>query len=71
MGTVEGNFSIESFLDELKDLHPVRVHLAPFMIVAGDHAHNDLAGDDADSKKVIQETLTARIVTQNLQPENQ
>ena len=30
-------------------LKPSRVHLAPFMIVAGDHAHNDLAGDDADS----------------------
>ena len=25
--------------------------IAPFMIVAGDHAHNDLAGDDADSWK--------------------
>ena len=27
------------------------MHLAPLMIVAGDHAQNDLAGDDADSWK--------------------
>lgn len=55
MGTVEGNFSIESFLDELKDLHPVRVHLAPFMIVAGDHATNDMSGEEDDSWKSILE----------------
>ena len=42
MGTVEGDFSIESFLDELKNSHPDHVHLAPFMIVAGDHATNDM-----------------------------
>jgi len=55
MGTVEGNFSIESFLDELKNLHPAHVHLAPFMIVAGDHATNDMSGEDDDSWKSILE----------------
>ena len=49
MGTVEGNFCIEHFLDELKELHPAHIHLAPFMIVAGDHANNDMSGEDADS----------------------
>ena len=34
MGTVEGDFSIESFLDELKNSHPDHVHLAPFMLQA-------------------------------------
>ena len=51
MGTVEGDFSIESFLDELKNSHPDHVHLAPFMIVAGDHATNDMSGEDDDSWK--------------------
>ena len=27
--------------------------LAPFMIVAGDHANNDLAGDEEDSWKSV------------------
>ena len=53
--TVEGDFSIESFLDELKNLHPAHVHLAPFMIVAGDHATNDMSGEDDDSWKSILE----------------
>ena len=55
MGTVEGDFSIESFLDELEKLHPDHVHLAPFMIVAGDHATNDMSGEDDDSWKSILE----------------
>ena len=55
MGTVEGDFSIESFLDELKNFHPDHVHLAPFMIVAGDHATNDMSGEDDDSWKSILE----------------
>ena len=55
MGTVEGDFSIESFLDELKNSHPDHVHLAPFMIVAGDHATNDMSGEDDDSWKSILE----------------
>ena len=55
MGTVEGDFSIESFLDELKELHPAHIHLAPFMIVAGDHATNDMSGEDDDSWKSILE----------------
>ena len=28
-----------------------KVYLAPFMVVAGDHALNDMAGDDSDSWK--------------------
>ena len=28
-----------------------RVHLVPFMLVAGDHANNDMAGEEADSWK--------------------
>ena len=55
MGTVEGDFCIESFLDELKKLHPDHIHLAPFMIVAGDHATHDMSGEDSESWKSILE----------------
>ena len=30
-----------------------RVVLAPFMLVAGDHANNDMAGDEEDSWKSV------------------
>lgn len=49
LGTVEAYPSMESIMRQVKALNPHRVVLAPFMIVAGDHAKNDLAGDDPDS----------------------
>lgn len=49
LGTVEAYPSMESLLRQVKALQPRRAVLAPFMIVAGDHAKNDMAGDDPDS----------------------
>lgn len=51
MGTVEAYPGFESLQRQLEPLHPKRVILAPFMIVAGDHAANDLSGEGADSWK--------------------
>ena len=51
MGTVEAYPSMDSLLKQVKDYQPSRIHLAPFMIVAGDHAQNDLAGNEPDSWK--------------------
>lgn len=51
MGTVESYPTFDSLIKAVKDCAPERVLLAPFMIVAGDHANNDLAGDDEDSWK--------------------
>ena len=49
MATVEGARGIDDLLAELK-AHKVRkVWLQPLMVVAGDHARNDLAGDEEDS----------------------
>lgn len=53
MGTVEGYPTIEEMLQTAKQLKPKKVILTPFMIVAGDHANNDLAGDEEDSWKSI------------------
>ena len=49
LGTVEAYPSMQSLLHMVGNYQPKRVILAPFMIVAGDHAKNDMAGDDPES----------------------
>lgn len=49
LGTVEAYPSMETLLKKVTERNPRKVYLAPFMIVAGDHARNDLAGNDPDS----------------------
>lgn len=51
LGTVEAWPDLDALLPQLRSLAPGKIHLAPFMIVAGDHAKNDLAGDEPDSWK--------------------
>ncbi|QSZ26831.1 sirohydrochlorin cobaltochelatase [Aceticella autotrophica] len=51
LGTVEGYPSFDEVKEDLKSVKAKKVKLMPFMIVAGDHAVNDLVGDDADSWK--------------------
>lgn len=55
MGTVEGFPSLDDIIPQLKEKNYHKIYLAPFMIVAGDHALNDMAGDDEDSWKNILE----------------
>lgn len=49
VGTVEAYPSIDSLLRQVTSFRPAKVHLTPFMIVAGDHANHDMAGDDPSS----------------------
>lgn len=49
LGTVEAYPSLDSLLRQVQEQNPRSVVLAPFMIVAGDHATNDMAGDNPDS----------------------
>jgi sirohydrochlorin cobaltochelatase len=54
IGTVEGEpeeTSCESVIDAVEKAGYKKVVLRPLMVVAGDHANNDMAGDDADSWK--------------------
>lgn len=51
LGTVEAYPSMETLLKMIEKQKPDKVTLAPFMIVAGDHATNDMAGNDSDSWK--------------------
>ncbi len=54
IGTVEGepeDTSCEAVIEKVKEAGYTKVILRPLMIVAGDHANNDMAGDDDDSWK--------------------
>ena len=54
IGTVEGepeDTACEAVIEKLKDAGYKKVILRPLMVVAGDHANNDMAGDDDDSWK--------------------
>lgn len=53
VGTVEGFPGIDYVMQRMKRKGFQKVFLAPFMIVAGDHARNDLGGDEEDSWKSI------------------
>ncbi len=49
MALVEGDPSFDDALAALKKAQVKKVLMAPFMLVAGDHALNDMAGDEEDS----------------------
>ena len=54
IGTVEGepeDTSCEAVIEKVKEAGYKKVILRPLMVVAGDHANNDMAGDDDDSWK--------------------
>ncbi len=50
-GTVEFDPGIGPVLDLVRQRKPKKVYLAPLMIVAGDHANNDMAGEEPESWK--------------------
>jgi sirohydrochlorin cobaltochelatase len=51
VGTVEGSPSLQDVLADLARNKVKKVYLLPFLAVAGDHVHNDIAGDGPDSWK--------------------
>lgn len=51
VGTVEFSPGIEPVLEMVRAKSPKKTYLAPLMIVAGDHAVNDMAGEEPDSWK--------------------
>ncbi len=51
LATVEGTLAFDNVLAELRQTKAKKVWLMPFMIVAGDHAKNDMAGEEEDSWK--------------------
>ena len=56
IGTVEGEpeeTACEVVIDAVAAAGYKKVILRPLMVVAGDHANNDMAGDDEDSWKSL------------------
>ena len=53
IATVEGKVTIEDVIEKLKKTDYKKILLKPFMIVAGDHAKNDMASDEEDSWKTV------------------
>ena len=51
VGTVEATPSVDDVIALVKKGNYKRVVLRPLMVVAGDHANNDMAGDEEDSWK--------------------
>jgi cobalamin biosynthesis Co2+ chelatase CbiK len=54
IGTVEGepeDTACEAVIEKIAEAGFTKVVLRPLMVVAGDHANNDMAGDDEDSWK--------------------
>ena len=51
IGTVEATPSLADLIAAVKAAGYTKVVLEPLMVVAGDHANNDMAGDEADSWK--------------------
>lgn len=53
VGTVEATPSVDDVLAKVKEGNYEKVILEPLMVVAGDHANNDMAGDEEDSWKSV------------------
>lgn len=62
IGTVEGepeDTACEAVIDKVKEAGYKKVVLRPLMVVAGDHANNDMAGAEEDSWKSMMEASGA------------
>lgn len=63
VGTVEGFPSRDNVVSGLTHMGIKKVLLKPFMIVAGDHAANDMAGDEDDSLKSVIQSKGIKVIT--------
>lgn len=61
VGCVEGFPGVDDLVRQMAPLTPGRMVLKPLMIVAGDHALNDMAGEDPDSWKNVFEGKGFRV----------
>ncbi len=62
VGTVEGHPTLEDVVSALKKNKVRKVVLKPLMVVAGDHANNDMAGNDKDSWKMVMKREGIRVM---------
>lgn len=55
LGSMEGAPSLNGIIQQIAQKTVRKVHLAPFLLVAGGHAHKDMAGSEKDSWKSLLE----------------
>lgn len=60
-GNVEGYPGLDHVVETLKDKGIKKIFMKPFMVVAGDHARNDMAGEEDDAWKVIFEKMGVNV----------
>lgn len=53
VGTVEAGPDLHVLIRQVSQTKARKVHLAPFLLVAGDHANNDMAGEQKHSWKSL------------------
>ncbi|MBR2738068.1 MAG: sirohydrochlorin cobaltochelatase [Lachnospiraceae bacterium] len=61
VGILESEGGIEAVCEEVRDLSPSRVVLAPLLVTAGDHAVNDMSGEGEDSWKNMLRRIVPRV----------
>ncbi|WP_329604847.1 sirohydrochlorin cobaltochelatase [Vibrio nitrifigilis] len=68
VGAVESYPEIDTLIDRLKAQNVKKAYLMPLMLVAGDHAINDMASDEEDSWKtqLIEAGIEAMPIVQGL-----
>ena len=67
VGTVESFPELKNVMAKLKIAEKKKVALMPFMLVAGDHAKNDMAGDEDSWKSELEEEgYEVRVILQGL-----
>ena len=54
IATVEGEITLDSILPDVLESRTKTVHLFPLMLVAGDHARNDMAGENESWKTILE-----------------
>lgn len=61
VGTVEGYPDLDTIRKHVDTYAPEKIYLMPLMVVAGDHAVNDMASDEADSWKTLFENAGYKV----------
>ena len=67
IGTVEGKKTIDDIIPILKEKNVKKVRLMPFMLVAGDHAINDMSSEEGSWKtKLLSEDIDVEVILKGL-----
>ncbi len=61
VGVLEAGGGIDAVCEQVRELSPSGITLAPLLVTAGDHAKNDMSGDEPDSWKNILAGLVPQV----------